>query len=165
MIVPSLIFACDNWRTWLSADDSCGPEAAGGAAGVVSTGVLGGGISYCPNAFVSWARIFAVEKAIKAAANAAPGLWKPVVFITSHHFLHAITPQPHSGCAACQGALNQAKACGREAGGPTRRAYSRMQFTACSGLSTIVTRSRSFFEMKLCSSCICTFAHFKRLLQ
>jgi len=72
----------------MSADDSGAAWPAVGAGAVV--GVSGGTpefISYGPNALVSCAKTFAVEKATSAAAtNVMPVFWKPCIFITSHFF-------------------------------------------------------------------------------
>lgn len=92
-MVLSLIFACDNCKICMSAVDNGVVEVAdGGGAAICVSGVSGGapavvGISYGPKALVSWAKIFAVEKATNVAAtNIKPVFWKPCILITSHFF-------------------------------------------------------------------------------
>ena len=119
-MVLSPIFAWDNCKICICAADNGvvepGMDGIGVSGGGACVSGVGGcefagvpvGISYGPKAFVSCAKIFNVEKATNvAAANVMPVLWKPCLFIKSH-FLCNPTPQPRAGCAACQGALNQA---------------------------------------------------------
>ena len=61
---------------------SGGGDWVSGGGACVSTGVPVG-IWYWPKAFVSWAKMFAVEKPTSAAAaSVMPVFWKPCILIT-----------------------------------------------------------------------------------